>query len=212
MKAALLLAVFLVIGVPTASAFQPEVQVPEGPYVPIEIDELESKQYWLGVLDGFPDLYQFTIIEPTTLYMELSQDTAETPSNFQILVVRENDDNGGVTEVLRQSIPSNEWEPRTILSFGLTRISAPAIAAELDPGTYRLEVSAPNNTGEYLLYAGTEAAGTPWLVSVADLWRINTHFGMSPLRMFLSMYVLIPIVLIGTAYAMHRRRQQLEHA
>ena len=203
----LLFALVLLVPV-SASAFNPVVQTPEQPYQAIEIDELEASQWWLGTLEGFPDLYEFTISEPTTLHLQLTQDTLSEPSALQLLVVRQNDDSRGVSEVFRQAIAVEEWEPRTSLTLGLPRISMPESSEELAPGTYRVEVSSPNNDGNYLLYAGRESESTSFYVGISDLLLIQSHFEASPFRVFLSIYFLIPLLLILSIGAWFKYRRQ----
>jgi hypothetical protein len=205
----LLLLMVLPIG---AVAFDPETQVPEGPYEAIEIDELEAHQTWLGLLSGFPDLYEFTLSEPTTLYTQLAQDLQEAPSDFQLLIVRQNDDNGGVSEIARQSESVDDWNQSLPFTLGLTTISMPTLVAELSAGTYRVEVSAPDNLGEYMLYIGTEPESPRIFVSIADLWTVHNHFDVSPLRILISVYFLIPLLLALTLYTLIKRRRQTSHA
>jgi hypothetical protein len=184
------------------------VQTPEGPYLPIEIDELRSEQHWLGSLEGFPDLYQFTTSEPLTLHWQLTQDGYTVTEDFQVLLVRENDDARGVTEVMRQSAPLEDWERPAFYTLGFQRINMPSLSEEIGPGTYRVEVSAPNNDGDYLLYIGTEAASAPFFVGLFDLWRVHAHFDVSPLRALLSVFVVVPLLLLVSGYVFFIRHKK----
>ena len=194
-----------------AAAFTPIVQTPEGPYTQIEVDELPPQAAWLGALVGFPDLYQFSLAEPMTLSLQLSQAAAPTLHEFQILVVRENDDGRGVTEVGRQQVLVEYWEARTALTFGLARRSAPVYSLDLDPGVYRLEVSTPTNVGAYQLDVLAGAPSWSWLGPI-DILTVLNHFDRSPLRIVLSAYTLIPLLLVGTGVVFIRRRQLTTYA
>lgn len=203
---AFLLLVMTTLSLPIgADAFEPVVQTPEGPYEAIEVDELEAHQTWLGTLSGFPDLYEFTLSEPTTLYTKLTQDLTEEPSSLQLLIVRQNDDNGGVSEVARQTTDLADWNQNLPFTLGLSLISMPVLVSELSAGTYRVEISAPDNDGDYMLSIGTEPEPLPILVSIADLWEVQTHFGASPLRILISVYFLIPLLMLLSLYVVYKR-------
>lgn len=193
-------------GASVSYAFSPVIQTPEQPYQAIEIDALETSHWWLGSLDGFPDLYEFTISEPTSLTLQLSQVGVGETVPFQLLVVRQNDTNGGVTEVLRQTIPIEEWQSTSMLALGVSLANMPVLTESLEPGTYRVEVSAPNNDGAYMLYAGSTLVSS-WFISLSDLFIVHSHFETSLFRIFLSVYTLLPLFIVLSAGIWYWRRK-----
>jgi hypothetical protein len=185
-------------------AYNPIIAEPPEPYVviPIEGDPYVQKEY-LGTLADFPDMYELTSEVAFTLQVKVRQRaSAEAP--FGLIVVRQNDDDGGVTEVVRLSEPLTAWKEVSDSTLGIKFLEGTTLSREVTPGTYRIEVSSPDNKGEYMLLVGDEPARTGFFSTLADVYTIQRHFGYTPLHMLFSNYVYYIVGILLVSYGFYR--------
>lgn len=209
----LLVALFSFAG--QALAFNPVSAEPPEPYSPILIegDPYIQREY-LGSLDGFPDLYELTSEVSFTLTLKVQQLQRADTTPFGIIIVRQNDTDGGVTEIARINQPVSEWVQTEDTSLGLTLREGSSISETLAPGIYRIEVSTPDNVGTYALVVGDEAQSAHYFATVGQIATIQSHFDVSPFGLLFSRYVYYPLgtllVLVGI-FLTWKYRKKITH-
>lgn len=172
-----------------ALAYNPIIGEPSQTYavIPMEGDLYIEREY-LGNLNDFPDLYEFTSEVAFTLQLSLRQRASgEVP--FGLILVRQNENDGGVTEMVRHIQPLAEWTEITDSVLGVTFLEGATLVRDIEPGTYRIEVSSADNKGDYMLIVGDESVQTGFFTTLTDVYKIQRHFGYSPLRMLFSSYI-----------------------
>jgi len=192
--------------VPVFAYVLEKVQVNE----PYEIVEAklppEEKQLYVGKLNGFPVMYKVNADKPFKLHLELRQPkTGVEPKKLSLLVVRQNENNGGVTEVARQPFVKEDWRIEKDKVLGLTFFAGEPLAIELDSGTYKIEVSAPDNIGDYLLTIGNkDTKPVGYWGTLKQVRTVQSAFGYSLFRMLASSYVYYPLGIIVLLFLIHR--------
>lgn len=201
------LLIMYVVSTPLVSAYNPIVAEPPQAYeiIPIEGDPYVQREY-LGTLNDFPDMYELTSDVAFTLLLKVRQRaSAEAP--FGLIVVRQNDDDGGVTEVVRLNQPLEEWTTVSDSTLGMKFLEGETLSQELQPGTYRIEVSSPDNKGDYMLIVGDELVRTGFLSTLADVYKVQRHFGYTPLHMLFSNYLYYLFGIVLVSYGIYRTWQ-----
>lgn len=197
-------------------AYNPIKAEPSEPYAVIPLEgDLYVEHHLLGDLSDYPDMYEFTTDVAVDLKIRLRQRDSEEAVPFGLILVRQNDADGGVTEVLRQNQSLNEWQTRKESSLGITFLENSTIEESISPGTYRLEVSTPDNRGAYMLILGDEPVSSGFFASLAHIFSTQRHFGYSPFHVVLSSYVYYPIGIVMIAmgvFLTYRYRTLLRHA
>ena len=188
-------------------AYNPIIAEPAEAYeiIPIEGDPYIQREY-LGNLADFPDMYELTSDVAFTLQVKVRQRASEeTP--FGLIVVRQNEDDGGVTEVVRQGQPLEEWTEVKDSTLGMKFLEGATLSREVEPGTYRIEVSSADNKGDYMLIVGDEVVRTGFFSTLADVYKVQRHFGYTPLHLLFSNYVYYLLGIVLVSYGIYRTWQ-----
>jgi hypothetical protein len=197
--------VYLVLAAP-ALASEMRFPTPAGPTDVVGLADLETKTYWHGELAGFPHSYQLVIEDPTEVSFALrAPATAAAATTSRVIVVRQ--ERRGVAEVLRLTADGAPWELVRDWRGPHRYLVGPQYTGELAPGIYILEVSTPDNLGQYTLVSGTEEQ--PWytrpLATLGEVHQTNRFFGYSPLRLVLSPLIWVPVFIIVLGWWYRRR-------
>ncbi len=206
---------FLVIALP-AHAYNPIKVQPTEAYevIPIEGDPYEQREY-LGDLTNFPEMYELTTDVAITLQVRLRQRSGGEAVPFGLMLVRQNDADGGVTEIVRLNQSVSQWTKVSEPMLGMSFLEGSLIEQEVKPGTYRIEVSTPDNLGDYMLIIGDEPKRSGFFASLGHLYKTQSHFGYTPLHMLFSSYVYYPLGILLICYGIYRTwlyRNKLRHA
>lgn len=191
--------------------------VPE-PYaiVPVAADEY-NKQVQLGVLEGFPVMYEVRSLESFELSLQLSTVPSRVPENaaFSLMIVRVNEDDSGVTEMARVMAGDTDWVTRKDPVFGLTFKEGEVYQREYEPGVYRIEVSTPENEGRYMLSFGSTADHLNYWQTLERVYQTQRHFGYSVVQLLASSYVYYPLGILFLLFIINRTwkyRKTITHA
>lgn len=207
MKTILLAGLAFGIALP-ALAYNPVIAEPGRAYEVISIETAPvAKQEFLGTLEEFPEMYEFTTSEVMTLRAQVWQRYQEEPLSLSFIAVRQDDRGGSVTEVARVKQDPADW---TVVSDGVLGMKfrqSAVMERQIEPGTYRVEVSTPVNQGDYLLVLGTEDTSVNYFSMLGNIWVTQQHFGHWPFRMLLSSYVYYPIGILFILYGIYLTRQ-----
>lgn len=210
----LLVAIFLFSGI-QAHAFSTMTIEPARPFDPVILENAEEDltKVFLGALEGYPDMVEFSVYSTTTVAIQLWQRPNDGDLPLGFIAVRVNENGSGVTEVARAHQQSVTWRDEQISSLGHTLRTSDPVTIDLSAGIYRVEVSAPRNEGVYALRFATESAG--YFESLSSSYQTIRHFSYSPLSIIQSPYVYYPIgilaVLIGMVLTW-RYRSRFTHA
>ena len=212
----ILLSVFLLTFALPVFAYNPLVVDPPQPYeiIPIEDDPYVEHQF-LGTLTDYPEMFELKTDVSITLKATVRQKSSGRSVPFGLIVVRQNDTDGGVTEVVRQNQPLTEWEKITDSALGMTFLKTKTLEKDIVPGTYRIEVSTPDNKGDYMLTIGDEPVRVGYFTTVGQIYTIQNNFGYTPFHMLFSSYVYYPLGILGVLYGIYRTwryRKELLHA
>ncbi len=202
-----------------ASAYELfETKVDE-PYTIIEIgSDIESPQVHLGELDNFPIMYGFEVTSTTSLALSLRQIYYKKgdPLPIGIILVKEDKDKRGVSEIVRFNPKSEKWLITEDSSLGLTFWDTEPLTKELLPGIYRLEVSTPENLAKYALHFGpVSESNSGYFKSLGQIRKTQEFFGYSIFRMLSSPLVYYPIGIILLIFAFKmtsKYRRRIFHA
>ncbi len=167
---------------------------------------LEPKQAHIGHLDNFPIMYEVIITATTTLTAQLSQQyqSSAKPLDLALMVVREDDKGGGVSEIARVHPVTTDWTARKDSVYGMSFWESLPISNELRPGIYRIEVSTPNNLGRYMLLLGTADESLGYFGTISHVHQVQQGFGLSIVRMLGSSYIYYPLGIILLLFVIQR--------
>ena len=196
----LLLLIVILFSPNFVQAFELFITEVERPYEPVLIEEedLHIKQVFLGELDDFPIMYEINVDESTDFSVGVRQKYAGSePIDFSLILIRENDNGKGVTEIARLRPRSENWDITKDKSLGLTFWESAQLSKDVEPGLYRLEISTPNNQGKYLLYFGEEDE-SGYFKNLSNAHQIQKYFGYSVIKMLSSslVYYLLGIIFL----------------
>ncbi len=189
---------------------------PAVPFEPVVLAEpdVELSRTYLGTLDGYPDMVEFSVFASTSLALQLWQAPTDTPTQFGLIVVRVNEDGRGVTEVARAQQERVVWETTPIEALGSSLTVSESLETTLAPGQYRIEVSTPTNQGAYVLQL-LNGEGHGYFTTVASVFAVQQHFSLGVFALLRSPYVLYPIGLVVVGLGLFftwRYHRRITHA
>lgn len=192
-------------------AYNPAINNTTVPYEPMVINpRIEEGAEYLGQLVGDPQMYEFTIGVESVLSLRVAQAVTDEPLLLSLIAVKENTHNAGVVEVGRLSAKEATLQLVFDPVLGMKFLETQFFNATITPGTYRVEVSTPDNYGKYMLRFGTEPKEAGYFATLADIRMVQKFFDHSIFRMFMSSAVYYPLgvlILIGLIYFTWRNRE-----
>jgi hypothetical protein len=199
----------------TALAYSPIVVQPAQPYdiIPVEGDVYVEHQF-LGTLEDYPEMFEIKTESAIDLKISVRQLDTDTAVPFGLIMVRQNEGDGGVSEVLRQNEAVSEWTKVSDAVLGMHFLESTPIQKNITPGTYRIEVSTPDNKGAYMLVIGEDPQSNGFFKALAQIYTTQRHFGYTPFHIFFSSYVYYPLGILLVLYGIYRTwryRKELLH-
>ncbi len=178
--------------------------------------EPEAERFVIGTLEDFPEMYEFTTDRDFILSLELRSPVTDATSpdtmpTLTAIVVRTLEERG-VEEITRLLPDESDWPSMEDSLSGLPYQAGPTYQETLPPGTYRIEVSNPENLGQYWLVIGTEDDSSfgEQIATVRALHRFYGHsaFGVltSPI-LFYPLGILLILGLFGATWWYARRKK-----
>lgn len=207
MKYILIALVLLLTEMTPVLAFTPVITEVEKQYDVVELpDSLTETQVQLGVLNNSPIMYGVKTEASSTLQVTLRQQfiAGQDPLNLALIAIRENDRNGGVTEVARLRPGSADWERVKDKPLGMTFLKSDTLTADIGPGSYRIEVSSPSNSGRYMVTFGDDKETAGFFGTIKNAVIIQNFFGYSFLRIFTSSHVYYLLGIALVLFGIHR--------
>lgn len=214
----LLIVVFFGVSAYTTTfAYTTYLAEPTNPYETIPLEQaLEERQVHLGILNGFPVMYEVQVSASTSLQVKLSQryQSGASPRELALMVVRDSE-TGGVSEIGRLRPKLESLIIRKDAVYGMTFWDTETITKEVSPGVYRIEVSTPTNEGPYLLTIGESDTPVGYFATLAQIRSVQKVFGLSVISMLKSSYVYYPVGILLLLFLIHRTwrfRKSITHA
>jgi hypothetical protein len=171
--------------------------------VPIESTPLIQNSY-LGTLEDYPIMYEVTSEESFIFEAQVAQRAGVDMQPLSLLLIRKNDRGGGVSEVVRMTADPAEWTRATDSKLGMTLATSPLVSESVEPGTYRIEVSSPDNEGMFLLTVGQEATEPGYFAELGAIRQTQAYFGLGFFSMLKSSYVYYPIGILLLLFAIYK--------
>lgn len=184
--------VLMMVGVASVSAYELTVTEVTRPYEIMTVEsDLGSEHVYLGELSDFPVMYEITGKEPFDIQARVRQryNGSEKPVPFSLIVIRQNERGGGVTEVSRLRPGTDGWTMVKDSVFGMTFWESDVLFSAVEPGVYRIEISTPENIGRYMLILGDGEDMPGYFTTLANVRTTQKFFGYSVLKLLTSSYV-----------------------
>lgn len=204
------LGLFFIPGTIFAVQFN-EITVPYENYVVTQSD-IEALTLY-GELNNFPDMFElnYTATTSVSFAVDALGESEQIPL-FSGIIVRD-EGSAGVREISRLPAHSAEWElerdPRTKMLYQ----RGPVAMVEFSPGTYRIEISTPDNFGKYRVLINEGSAAPKYLAAVSEIRAIQHFHGFSWWHMLRTSHVYVPMLILvilfglgGTYYLARRHR------
>lgn len=175
------------------------------PYEIVPIEGAPAVQHnYLGTLADYPIMYEITSEDAFTFEAYVSQPTKADAQPLALLLIRKNDRGGGVAEVARMTVTPEQWSTNKDGKLGMSFLTSPTMSESVESGTYRIEVSSPDNMGQYLLTVGTNAPEVGYFDELGAIRQTQAYFGLGLLAMLLSSYVYYPIGILLLLFAIYK--------
>lgn len=156
---------------------------------------------YLGDLTGWPHTFSFTVATTSVVSYEVATVPNEPP--VSLLLVRE--ETRGVSEVARLTGTAATWDVHRANRYGVRVAQSETVSATLAPGSYKLEVSSPNNHGRYVLQVG-EGDQSGFLATLIDTFRVHAFMGTWLSALLTWRVVLVFAIVLSAVWWWQRRR------
>ncbi|MFM2340090.1 MAG: hypothetical protein RLZZ360_726 [Candidatus Parcubacteria bacterium] len=178
--------------------------------LPLELD-LENRQIITGELNGYPEMVEFTVSEELPLSVSVFGLPGSTTPDFGGIIVRVVEPRG-VEEIARMKASVASWEAVKEPISKLTFLVGPEYFGTVASGTYRVEVSTPENYGKYLLVIGDNDADAGYGATWRSVSALYTFAEVTKLGMIRTALVYIPLgiilVICGMVYTVRRTQPE----
>lgn len=206
--------VFFIFGTSDVLAYQVVEVGSVEPLTMIETDVTATETYYLGELDGYPEVFEFEITAAGQLTLSLRAVPDQEEAHFSGLLVRVEDDST-FSEVASMPAALASWEVRRDALTGLKYLAGSTITEELEPGTYRFEVSgAEEHKGKYIFILGEQIHDSSFGENWQAIKTINAFYengSLGYLNAPVIRYTLGVLVMLGlfgfTIYYTRRGRR-----
>ncbi len=176
-------------------AYQSVIAEPSDARVVLPIaDEGVSREFF-GRLDDFPHTFEFEVKDTMPYKAELFVvDDVLQKNDASIIIVKA--ERRGVSEVGRTSAKDSSWESVKSRMYAESFRSGGNLEGLLEPGWYKLEVSAPNNDGVYRLVWGTDGVSRGYFGNVRALFEVKAFLNHSRFGAVFSPLIYVPLLLL----------------
>lgn len=164
------------------------------------IDQPAETYTLYGHLDGYSHVYLFTVADEIDFSAQVTtHPSVQNGTKTSLILVRE--ERRGVDEIGRVYGERSEWSDAYFPSVALATKNSEVLEATLVAGSYKLEVSAPDNSTPYRLLIN----GRPTM-KVGEIYIARQIFDLPYFGVILSPYIFMPIFLLLAIRYVCRRR------
>ncbi|MFM2381466.1 MAG: hypothetical protein RLZZ76_233 [Candidatus Parcubacteria bacterium] len=192
-----------------ALAYESVIAKPADARVVLPIADATVSREFFGRLNDFPHTYEFEVKETIPYKAQVFvQDDILQKNDVSIIIVKA--ERRGVSEVGRTKAKEVSWESVKDRKFVESFRNGGALEGTLEPGWYKLEVSAPNNDAVYRLVWGTQKVKHGYFGSVRALFEVKAFLKHSRFGALLSPLLYIPLfIILGVSgFVYYRKRKQ----
>jgi hypothetical protein len=190
-------------------AYQSVIAKPSDARVVLPLTEVGESQEFFGRLNDFPHTFEFEVKEklPYKAHVFVTDDILQK-NDVSIIIVKA--ERRGVSEVGRTKTKESTWESVRSTLYAERFRSGGTLEGSLEPGWYKLEVSAPNNDALYRLVWGTETVSRGYFGNVRALFEVKVFLGHSLFGTIFSPLIYVPLVLAlgAVGFFYYRKRKQ----
>lgn len=175
-------------------AYQSVIAKPSDARVVLPLVEIGEGQEFFGRLNDFPHTFEFEVKETLSYKAQVfvTDDILQKDDVSFIIVKAER---RGVSEIGRTSAKDSSWEGVRSRMYAERFRSGGTLEGSLEPGWYKLEVSAPNNDGVYRLVWGTDGVSRGYFGNVRALFEVKAFLNHSRFGALLSPLIYVPLLL-----------------
>lgn len=164
----------------SASAHQPRLvyNLDLSSTTPLAITNANVSQAFYGQLRGQPEFFQLQFSQPLDFYFQiLTPDLPDSQENISVELSQIEPESNGFRPLLLDGSDAN-WVPFYEDYAGDNYWQGPDKQITLEPGTYLLRVSSPDNTGKYVLVVGQEESFPPdeALKTILNMPALKAYF------------------------------------
>ncbi len=152
-------------------------------------------------------MYEVKLDEDSKLVAQVWQPANRAAAKFALIAIRQNDRGGGVTEVARMNATPDSWIKQSDSQIGLTFLQSASINESVEAGTYRIEISTPENAGKFLLRIGDSEAEEGYLESLSSVRTTQEFFGHGLFSMLRSSLVYQPLLFFLLMFVVYKSWQ-----
>ncbi len=213
MRVLLLLLCLFVCSTESVSAYSVQVHDLAEQYEILTLPGSASEQQIVvGELRDYPHMVELVSDEPFFLTASVRAVPGTSSPQFGGIVVQVLEPRG-VAEVARLKASDATWTEEVDTVSALPYLVGPAFAGEVPAGTYRIEISTPDNTGRYILVIGNDDVPSSYGDTWSSVSTLYDFYGVSKLGMIWTPLVYYPLgivlLLIGFGYTVYRTRDRL---
>jgi len=198
---------FIFLNVAPASAYELVVTEANQPYEVVTIESDKGPEHvYLGELDNFPVIYEIKVDESTDFNVQIRQlyKGVGTPLLYSLILIRENELDGGVTEIARLTPDVQDWTMVKDSVLGITFWESEVLTSIVDSGVYRIEISSPENTGRYMLTINNNTEKLGYFATLTNVRTTQAFFGYSIFKMLVSSYLYYAFGILFLLFVIYR--------
>jgi hypothetical protein len=181
-----------------ALAYVSPISVPQNPQAVLPLGDVSRSHEYFGRLEDFPHPYSFEVLKEQQFSASVFvPDEPQYANDVSLILVKA--EKRGVSEVGRTSAKEATWQRERSVLFAETFRNGGTLSGALQPGSYIMEVSSPNNEGKYRLLWGQERVGRGYIGNVRALFEVKEFLGHATVGVFLSPLIYVPISLLVLA-------------
>lgn len=170
------------------------ITIPSDQHSVTAIEAPQEGREFFGRLKAFPHTYSFTVDAPSPfsahLYIHASVGAQD---DAMLLLVKE--ERKGVTEIGRTEGKDAVWQDDYDAVLSERFKKGGSIDTTLEAGSYRLEVSSPNNDALYRLVLNNDASAG-YLTALSSLFAVKELVGAPAYTALYSPLVYVPVLLL----------------
>ncbi len=204
-----LLILFVLLLPISAYAYTSVIARPADQKAVLSIRDAEVAEEFFGRLDGFPHTYTFNVLGDQSFKASLSvPDMSVQKNDISLIIVKA--ERRGVSEIGRTKSKELAWESSYDTMLAESFRSGGSLEGSLEPGTYTLEVSSPNNNGKYRLVWGTEKVSRGYFAHLRVLFEVKSFLDNSKVSTLKSPLVFTPLLIFALValFVWYRRRNR----
>jgi hypothetical protein len=202
---------FLALLIPLCAFASPIVDI-ENEHSLKSIEKPHISQEFFGRLDDYPHTFTFDVEEPLVFRAAIAiHDAADQKNDASIILVKK--ERRGVSEVGRTHSKESEWNEAYEPLWAETFRSGGSIESSLEPGTYILEVSAPNNDAAYQLSIGDTTSKRSYFHDLSTLFGMKSLYGtpfysvlFSPLIYWPVLIFILVLIIVSNLWLYRKHR------